>query len=112
MIPPPQIPRCFEPPPPATCGPIPNVDLLGNPHTGGSKSPPFITGALYLACDITVMLYESMEWNFRSEGIWGTEEDLRKRREMIDQVRRWRARLPPNMQDDINFTPQTCYLRY
>ncbi|OAA51725.1 Zn(2)-C6 fungal-type DNA-binding domain protein [Metarhizium rileyi] len=110
-IPPPQIPRCFDPPPSADDGPIPNIDLFGNPHTSESKSPPFITGALYSACDITVMLYESMDWNHRSESIWGTAQDLEKRREMIGKIRKWRASLPPNMQDDINFTPQTCYLR-
>ncbi|EFY91265.1 C6 transcription factor, putative [Metarhizium acridum CQMa 102] len=111
LIPPPQIPRCFEPPPPAKAGPVPNIDLFGNPHTSESRSPPFVTGALYLACDITGMLYESMDWNFRSESIWGTEQDLERRRDMIDEVRQWRARLPPNLRDDTNFTPQTCYLR-
>lgn len=112
LIPPPQIPRCFDPPPSAKDAPVPNIDLFGNPHTSESRSPPFVTGALYLACDITVMLYESMDWNFRSESIWGTEQDLERRRDMIDEVRQWRASLPPNLRDDTNFTPQTCYLRY
>ncbi|KHN99136.1 Zn(2)-C6 fungal-type DNA-binding domain protein [Metarhizium album ARSEF 1941] len=111
LLPPPQIPRCFEPPPSASDGPVPNIDLFGNQHTSESRSPPFVTGALFLACEITVMLYESMDWNFRSESIWGTEQDLDKRRDMIENVRQWRAMLPESLRDDTNFVPQTCYLR-
>lgn len=60
------------------------------------------------------MLYESMEWNETAEDkeIVGSEEDLEKRREKMAEVRQWRANLPPNLRDDTNFTPQTCYLRY
>ncbi|KAG5979347.1 hypothetical protein E4U43_006909, partial [Claviceps pusilla] len=115
MIPPPSIPRHFErpfEPPPAPYGraPAPNVDMFGNTHTSESKSPPFVPGALYLACDVTLMLYSSMQWNMESESFYGTEEDLRVRRRKLHEVRQWREGLPRNMREDINFTPQTCYL--
>ncbi|KAG5981442.1 hypothetical protein E4U55_002946 [Claviceps digitariae] len=114
MIPPPAIPRHFERPeePPSSLwhhgvAPAPNVDLFGNPHTSQSKSPPFVPGALYLACDVTLMLYSSMRWNMESESFHGTEEDLRVRRRKLDEVRLWRERLPRNMREEFNFTPQT-----
>ncbi|KAG5945456.1 hypothetical protein E4U53_006704 [Claviceps sorghi] len=111
MIPPPAIPRHFERPfEPPGLAPPPNVDMFGNVHTSESKSPPFVPGALYLACDVTSMLYSSMQWNQESESFCGEEEDLKVRRRKLDEVRRWRERLPLNMREDINFTPQTCYL--
>lgn len=110
LVPPPNIPRCFEKPSVSESNLKP-VDLFGNPHNQASRSPPFVPGALYLACDLMLMLYSSMEWNIRSESIYGTEEDLKVRRQKLQEVRRWRDALPLNMRDDINFTPQTCYLR-
>ncbi|KAK2603543.1 hypothetical protein QQS21_004312 [Conoideocrella luteorostrata] len=111
MIPPPNIPRPFERPPELTGGgAMQNVDIFGNPHTKHSKSPPYVTGALYLACDVTLMLYSSMEWNIKSESMYGTAEDLEVRRRKLRELRLWTERLPPNMRDDINFTPQTCHL--
>ncbi|KAG6019116.1 hypothetical protein E4U41_003392, partial [Claviceps citrina] len=112
LIPPPAIPRHFERPTEEapSSGIIPNVDMFGNVHTRESKSPPFVPGALYLACDVTLMLYSSMQWNLESETFYGTEEDLRVRRRKLDEVGQWRKRLPLNMREDVNFTPQTCYL--
>lgn len=112
MIPPPKIPRCFEPPPSVNDGPVPNVDSFGNPHTSESKSPPFVTGALWAACDVTEMLYRSMEWNLQAAHICGTEADVEERKNKIEKLRRWRANLHPSLRDDTNFTPQTGYLRY
>lgn len=110
-IPPPNIPRCFEPPPSVDDGPVPNLDIFGNPHTSESKSPPFVTGALWVACDVAIMLYRSMEWNLQSAHICGTEEDLEQRKKKIEELREWKSKLHPSLRDDTNFTPQTGYLR-
>lgn len=114
MLPPPTIPRHFERPSGIFSHGLaltPNVDMFGNRHTRQSKSPPFVPGAIHLACDVALMLYSSMQWNMESEGSYGSEEDLRVRRRKLDEVREWIGRLPLNMQCDVNFTPQTYYLR-
>ncbi|KAG6138862.1 hypothetical protein E4U38_000209 [Claviceps purpurea] len=113
MLPPPTIPRHFERPSGIFSHGLartPNVDMFGNRHTRQSKSPPFVPGAIHLACDVALMLYSSMQWNMESEGSYGSEEDLRVRRRKLDEVREWIGRLPLNMQYDVNFTPQTYYL--
>ncbi|KAG6208064.1 hypothetical protein E4U35_000441 [Claviceps purpurea] len=113
MLPPPTIPRHFERPSGIFSHGLartPNVDMFGNRHTRQSKSPPFVPGAIHLACDVALMLYSSMQWNMESEGSHGSEEDLRVRRRKLDEVREWIGRLPLNMQYDVNFTPQTYYL--
>jgi hypothetical protein len=111
-FPPPTIPRCFEPAPGPTLPCLPNLDLHGNEHTAESRCPPLVRGVLDATCDMCVMLYESLSLSPAGANAAGTNGDVSALRSLLHAVNRWHARLTRSLREDINFTHQTCYLRY
>ncbi|KAH7187276.1 putative C6 transcription factor [Fusarium oxysporum] len=106
LLAPPTIPRCFH----AKDRPSENLDLWGDLHQTERGMPPFVPGILDATCDLSEMLYEIMFCNIRAQEI-GSEEDLKKRRELYSSVLEWSGNLPKRMKKDENLTPQTCFLR-
>ncbi|KAM0600586.1 hypothetical protein ACHAP1_000092 [Verticillium nonalfalfae] len=52
-----------------------------------------------------------MSWNSGESQTADSEVDLATRRQLHRKVTQWRVALPEHLREDINFTPQTCFLR-
>jgi hypothetical protein len=88
-----------------------NFALFGASDSPGRQLPPLVTGLFGEFCSLSLILYEIMSWNRDAKVPVGGEHDLLMRRQFYDKVRRRREDLPRRMREDINFTPQTCFLR-
>ncbi|PFH61397.1 hypothetical protein XA68_17449 [Ophiocordyceps unilateralis] len=108
LLKPPNVPRCFEPAVSSNC-PSVNLDFNGEPFTSTSTSPPFVPGILDATCELSLALYEVMQWNADSQEP-GSEIDLTKRRQFYAENQSWRHRLQRHLTAEGNFTPQTCFL--
>ena len=111
LLPPPNIPRVLSAKSPPGRHPG-NIDVQGNPHTRESKSLPLVPGTLDATCDLALILYTSMQWNAQTTVKVGSDEDVAKRRQLLGEVRQWRARTNPLLRDESNFNPTTFALRY
>ncbi len=106
LVPPPEVPRCFE-------------DLAVNEaakHSPGSSSgsattePPTANGVLNATCDLSLLLYQIMQYNATQEDV-GSDEDLAKRRQYYSEVQSLWHNIPEQLKEENNLTPQTCFLR-
>ena len=52
-----------------------------------------------------------MTYNDEGTTVIGSDVDLEKRTELYKTLNRWREDLPMDLRDEVNFVPQTCYLR-
>ncbi|KAK5991212.1 Notoamide biosynthesis transcriptional activator notL'-like protein [Cladobotryum mycophilum] len=110
LIKPPTIERCFEADGKTLNDATGNVDILGAPYISSSRPPAFVPGVLNATCDLSEILYKVMLWNAEVEEV-GSDEDIDKRKGFFALAQQWREKLPHNLREDMNFTPQTCYLR-
>ena len=106
---PPRVPRLFECHSQGLSAPH-TVDILGQPFESSSIYPPRTPGALHPSCDIAVLYYETITYNF-TDSKRTTDQDLAERAKMYTKWMAWDAQLPNVFRHDRNFTPQTCCLR-
>jgi hypothetical protein len=92
-----------------------NVDLFNQPFATSSLQDPFVIGAINTFCRLSVLMSEVQAHGHghsdnKGTGV-GAEEDLGRTNEFYKQLKAMGNSLPSALRYDLNFTPQTCFLR-
>jgi hypothetical protein len=106
----PRIPRSFYTPDEDSAEIQGNFDVLRQPFTSSSSEPPLVPNLHTAICDLACFLRQSMTYNAENEHLRGSDQDIHWRVKLYHHVMEWGAALPPRLQHDQNFTPQTIHL--
>ncbi|KAI3394728.1 hypothetical protein diail_2257 [Diaporthe ilicicola] len=90
-----------------------NSDVLGRDFDPlVSPRPPLVPASFDAQCDLSELLYETMEYNQKAlaRDAIGSLDDLRQRRAGYVRLVAWKESLPPSLRVE-NRSPQTFYLR-
>ncbi|KAI1748720.1 putative C6 transcription factor [Xylaria castorea] len=92
-----------------------NVDLFGQEFTALSTQPPSVGGAISTLCQLAVLVSEVLTLgqagkDNEAAGL-GDRFYLRRRKAALAQLNKISDSLPSALHHDLNFTPETCYLR-
>ena len=91
---------------------ITKTDVFGQPFIPYETSqPPFVSGVLNSMCDFSELLYKIMSYNGDKTLALSSEADVKTRREFYGKMKDLLEKLPPRLQAEKNFTPQTCFLK-
>ena len=88
-----------------------NFDIFGQPHDRLSTSIPQVPGFLHVICDLSILFYEIVKYNYEQAETASHDRDIATRARLYADWTDWHARLPPAFSYDHNFTPQTAWLR-
>lgn len=91
-----------------------DVDLFGQDFNKLSERPPFIPGVINTFCRVAVLISEVLTLGEKQRdnedtGI-GDQAVLRRRSEILAEVKAMSSSLPPALHYEHNFTPETCFL--
>ncbi|GAW26592.1 putative C6 transcription [Rosellinia necatrix] len=92
-----------------------NVDLFGETFTESSQQPPIVVGAVNTLCRVANLMKAALDIGkgSRDNGKTGVDDpaDVQSRIAVLGELHSISDSLPPKLRHDVNFTPQTCFLR-
>lgn len=81
--------------------------------TGSSRSPelPLSVYVFGATCDLSDLLHRIMIHNGQNKAVLNTDFDVDHRMAFYQELYEWSSNLSTVLRADVNFTPETCFLR-
>jgi hypothetical protein len=102
LVPKPTVPRLFA-----------NDTSIDPRLTGSSRpsEPPLSVHVFGATCDLSDLLYRIMTHNGQNKAVLNTNFDVDLRMAFYQELYEWSNDISTILRTDVNFTPETCFLR-